>query len=197
MRCVPRITRAQKLDTLSSMGKLDGYRAVIEAFKYYRGFAGPQFTAAGKIDPAKVFVIGCGVIGLASIGTASGLGAKVEAFDAREKGRSDGESMGAEIVIDEDLKMDEGAGIGGYAKEMGADYYDKQRAFFKRVLKDCDIVISTARVPGKSELILITDETVRAMKRGSVIMDVSGMNCSLTKTGECYVDKESQVTRAL
>ena len=194
MRCVPRITRAQKLDTLSSMGKLDGYRAVIEAFNYYRGFAGPQFTAAGKIDPAKVFVIGCGVIGLASIGTASGLGAKVEAFDAREKGRSDGESMGAEIIIDEDLKMDEGAGIGGYAKEMGADYYDKQRAFFKRVLKDCDIVISTARVPGKSELILITDETVRAMKRGSVIMDVSGMNCSLTKKGECYVDKESQVT---
>lgn len=194
MRCVPRITRAQKLDTLSSMGKLDGYRAVIEAFKHFRGFAGPQFTAAGKIDPAKVFVIGCGVIGLASIGTAAGLGAKVEAFDARAKGRSDGESMGAEIIIDEDLKMDEGAGVGGYAKEMGADYYDKQRAFFKRVLKDCDIVISTARVPGKSELILINDETVRSMKRGSVIMDVSGMNCSLTKKEQVYVDEESQVT---
>lgn len=194
MRCVPRITRAQKLDTLSSMGKLDGYRAIIEAFKYYRGFAGPQFTAAGKIDPAKVFVIGCGVIGLASIGTAAGLGAKVQAFDARAKGRSDGESIGAEIVIDEDLKADEGAGVGGYAKEMGADYYDKQRAFFKRVLKDCDIVVSTARVPGKSELILITEETVRSMKRGSVIMDVSGMNCSLTRKGEVYVDKESQVT---
>eukprot|EP00826_Nyctotherus_ovalis_P034617 TRINITY_DN28_c0_g1_i6.p1 TRINITY_DN28_c0_g1~~TRINITY_DN28_c0_g1_i6.p1 ORF type:complete len:1064 (-),score=332.43 TRINITY_DN28_c0_g1_i6:152-3343(-) len=194
MRCVPRITRAQKLDTLSSMGKLDGYRAIIEAFKYYRGFAGPQFTAAGKIDPAKVFVIGCGVIGLASIGTAAGLGAKVQAFDARAKGRSDGESIGAEIVIDEDLKADEGAGVGGYAKEMGADYYDKQRAFFKRVLKDCDIVVSTARVPGKSELILINEETVRSMKRGSVIMDVSGMNCSLTKKGQVYVDKESQVT---
>jgi len=194
MRCVPRITRAQKLDTLSSMGKLDGYRAIVEAFKYYRGFAGPQFTAAGKIDPAKVFVIGCGVIGLASIGTAAGLGAKVQAFDARAKGRSDGESIGAEIVIDEDLKADEGAGVGGYAKEMGADYYDKQRAFFKRVLKDCDIVVSTARVPGKTELILINDETVRSMKRGSVIMDVSGMNCSLTKKEEVYVDKESQVT---
>lgn len=193
MRCVPRITRAQKLDTLSSMGKLDGYRAIIEAFKHYRGFAGPQFTAAGKIDPAKVFVIGCGVIGLASIGTAAGLGAKVQAFDARAKGRSDGESIGAEIVIDEDLKADEGAGVGGYAKEMGADYYDKQRSFFKRVLKDCDIVVSTARVPGKSELILINDETVRSMKRGSVIMDVSGMNCSLTRKGEVYTDKQSQV----
>ncbi len=194
MRCVPRITRAQKLDTLSSMGKLDGYRAVIEAFNHFRGFAGPQFTAAGKIDPARVFVIGCGVIGLAAIGTAVGLGAKVEAFDARQKGRSDGESAGAEIVIDEDLKMDEGAGTGGYAKEMGADYYDRQRAFFKRVLKDCDIVVSTARVPGMSKLVLITEETVRSMKRGSVIMDVSGMNCALTRESEYYVDQESGVT---
>ena len=194
MRCTPRITRAQKLDTLSSMGKLDGYRAVIEAFNYFRGFAGPQFTAAGKIDPAKVFVIGCGVIGLASIGTAAGLGAKVEAFDARQKGRADGESMGAEIVIDEDLKMDEGAGTGGYAKEMGSDYYDRQKAFFKRVLKDCDIVVSTARVPGMAKLILITEETVRSMKRGSVIMDVAGMNCELTREGEAYVDDKSGVT---
>ena len=181
MKYVPRITRAQKLDTLSSTGKLDGYRSVIEAFNHYRGFAGPQFTAAGKIDPARVFVIGCGVIGLAAIGTAAGLGAKVEAFDARQKGRSDGESIGAEIVIDEDLKMDEGAGIGGYAKAMGADYYDKQRAFFKRVLKDVDIVVTTARVPGMSKLVLITEETVKGMKRGSVIMDVTAMNCALSK----------------
>jgi NAD/NADP transhydrogenase alpha subunit len=181
MKNVPRITRAQKLDTMSSTGKLDGYRAVIEAFNHFRGFAGPQFTAAGKIDPARVFVIGCGVIGLAAIGTASGLGAKVEAFDARQQGRTEGESIGAEIVIDEDLKMDEGAGTGGYAKAMGEEYYNKQKAFFKRVLKDCDIVISTARVPGMKKLILITEETVKSMKRGSVIMDVSGMNCELTK----------------
>ncbi len=194
MRYVPRITRAQKLDTLSSTGKLDGYRAVIEAFNHYRGFAGPQFTAAGKIDPARVFVIGCGVIGLAAIGTATGLGAKVQAFDARQKGRSDGESMGAEIVIDEDLKMDEGAGTGGYAKAMGEDYYDKQRAFFKRVLQENDIVVSTARVPGMPKLVLVTEEAVRGMKRGSVVMDVAGTNCSLTRMNEVYVDQQSGVT---
>jgi len=194
MRCVPRITRAQKLDTLSSMYKLDGYRSIVEAFNLYKGFAGQQFTAAGKIDPANVFVIGCGVIGLAAIGTASGLGAKVMAFDARKQGRSDGESMGAEIVIDEDLKMDEGAGTGGYAKKMDKEYYDKQRAFFTRVLKDCDIVVSTARVPGVSSMILITEECVKGMKRGSVIMDVSGMNCAMTKVNETYVDPESGVT---
>ena len=120
-------------------------------------------------------------IGLAAIMTAKRLGANVKAFDARQKGREDGESAGADIVIDEDLKMDEGKGLGGYAKEMGDEYYNKQREFFKRVFKHCDIVISTARVPGKPTLVLITKEAVRGMKRGSVIMDLPGSNCELTK----------------
>ena len=127
------------------------------------------------------FVVGCGVIGLGAIATAKRLGANVKAFDARQKGREDGESAGADIVIDDDLKMDEGAGMGGYAKEMGEDYYNKQREFFKRVFKHCDIVITTARVPGKPNLVLITKEAVRGMKRGSVIMDLPGSNCELTK----------------
>lgn len=194
MNNVPRISNAQKLDTMSSTGNLDGYRVVVEAFKLFKGFARGQVTAAGKIEPAKVFVIGCGVIGLAAISTAAALGAQVQAFDAREKGRQEGKSARAEIVIDEELKMDEGAGIGGYAKEMPEEYYDKQRRFFERVLKDCDVVITTARVPGKDKLVLITKNAIRGMKKGSVVMDIIGSNCELTQRNEIIVDDSSQVT---
>jgi H+-translocating NAD(P) transhydrogenase subunit alpha len=185
MDCVPRISRAQKLDALSSMANMAGYRAVIEAAQHFgRVFTG-QITAAGKMPPAKVMVIGAGVAGLAAIGAARGLGAIVRAFDTRPEVEQQVESMGAEF-----LKLDieeEGSGGGGYAKQMSAEFIAAEMALFAAQAKDVDIIITTALIPGKPAPKLITAAMVAEMRAGSVIVDMAaeqGGNCELTQPGE-------------
>jgi NAD(P) transhydrogenase subunit alpha len=179
---VPRTTRAQKLDTLSSMTNLSGYRAVIEAFSHFGRFSKQQITAAGKVPPAKIFIIGTGVAGLAIIGTAKSLGAIVRAFDSRAAAKDQVESLGAEFV-EMDYKED-GSGTGGYAKAMSEDYYKAQRQMILKQAKEVDMIFSTALIPGQKAPTLIYEEAVRAMKRGSIIVDMAaerGGNCELTK----------------
>jgi len=185
MDCVPRISRAQKLDALSSMANIAGYRAVIEAAHEFGRFFTGQITAAGKVPPARVFVIGAGVAGLAAIGAASGLGAIVRANDTRPEVADQVRSMGAEFVgVDYE---EEGSGGGGYAKVMSDGFQRAQLATFAREAKEADIVITTALIPGKPAPRLITAEMVRAMKPGSVIVDMAaeqGGNCELTEPGK-------------
>jgi proton-translocating NAD(P)+ transhydrogenase subunit alpha len=184
MDCVPRISRAQKIDALSSMANMAGYRAVIEAaHQFGRGFMG-QITAAGKIAPAKVMVIGAGVAGLAAIGAARSLGAIVRAFDTRPEVRQQVESMGAEF-LELDYKED-GAGSGGYAKEMSAAFIEAEMALFAAQAKEVDVIVTTALIPGKPAPKLITKDMVRSMRYGSVIVDLAaeqGGNCELTQPG--------------
>jgi H+-translocating NAD(P) transhydrogenase subunit alpha len=188
MDSVPRISRAQKLDALSSMANIAGYRAVIEAAHAFGRFFTGQITAAGKVPPARVFVIGAGVAGLAAIGTASGLGAIVRANDTRPEVADQVKSMGAEFVgVD---YQEEGTGVGGYAKVMSEGFQRAQREVFAREAKDADIVITTALIPGKPAPKLITADMVRSMKPGSVIVDLAseqGGNCELTVPGELAV----------
>ena len=182
---VPRITRAQKMDALSSMANIAGYRAVIEAASFYGRFFTGQMTAAGKVPPAKVLVIGAGVAGLAAIGAARSLGAIVRAFDTRSEVREQIQSMGAEFLqvsIDED-----GAGAGGYAKTMSPEFIAAEMALFAKQAKDVDIIITTALVPGKAAPVLITEEMVSSMRQGSVLVDLAaeaGGNCAVTRPGE-------------
>jgi NAD(P) transhydrogenase subunit alpha len=188
MDSVPRISRAQKLDALSSMANIAGYRAVIEAaHQFGRLFTG-QITAAGKVPPAKVFVIGAGVAGLAAIGTASGLGAIVRANDTRPEVADQVKSMGGEFVpVD---YQEEGSGVGGYAKAMSEGFQKAQAAVFARQAKEVDIIITTALIPGKPAPRLITADMVRSMQPGSVIVDMAaeqGGNCELTVPGEVAV----------
>jgi H+-translocating NAD(P) transhydrogenase subunit alpha len=188
MDSVPRISRAQKLDALSSMANIAGYRAVIEAaHQFGRLFTG-QITAAGKVPPAKVFVIGAGVAGLAAIGTASGLGAIVRANDTRPEVADQVKSMGGEFVpVD---YQEEGSGVGGYAKLMSEGFQKAQREVFARQAKEADIIITTALIPGKPAPRLITADMVRSMQPGSVIVDMAaeqGGNCELTVPGEVAV----------
>jgi NAD(P) transhydrogenase subunit alpha len=188
MDSVPRISRAQKLDALSSMANIAGYRAVIEAaHQFGRLFTG-QITAAGKVPPAKVFVIGAGVAGLAAIGTASGLGAIVRANDTRPEVADQVKSMGGEFVpVD---YQEEGSGVGGYAKAMSEGFLKAQAAVFARQAKEVDIIITTALIPGKPAPRLITADMVRSMQPGSVIVDMAaeqGGNCELTVPGEVAV----------
>jgi len=181
---VPRITRAQKMDALSSMANIAGYRAVIEAASYYGRFFTGQITAAGKVPAARVFVIGAGVAGLSAIGAARGLGAIVRAFDTRPAVREQVQSMGAEFV---ELKFDEaGEGVGGYAKEMSPAFIEAEMALIKKQAADSDIIITTALIPGRPAPLLVKEEAVNAMRRGSVIVDLAaetGGNCALTKPG--------------
>jgi NAD(P) transhydrogenase subunit alpha len=181
MDSVPRISRAQKLDALSSMANIAGYRAVIEAAHHFGRFFTGQITAAGKVPPAKVFVIGAGVAGLAAIGTASGLGAIVRANDTRPEVADQVKSMGAEFVgVD---YVEEGSGVGGYAKLMSEGFQKAQRETFAKQAKDVDIIITTALIPGKPAPKLITAEMVQSMRPGSVIVDLAaeqGGNCELT-----------------
>ncbi|WP_321798215.1 Re/Si-specific NAD(P)(+) transhydrogenase subunit alpha [Caballeronia sp. J97] len=185
MDCVPRISRAQKLDALSSMANMAGYRAVIEAaHQFGRGFMG-QITAAGKIAPAKVMVIGAGVAGLAAIGAARSLGAIVRAFDTRPEVRQQVESMGAEFL--ELDYVEDGSGSGGYAKEMSPEFIAAEMALFAAQAKDVDIIVTTALIPGKPAPKLITADMVRSMRQGSVIVDMAaeqGGNCELTQPNE-------------
>jgi NAD(P) transhydrogenase subunit alpha len=185
---VPRITRAQKMDALSSMANIAGYRAVIEAASFYGRFFTGQMTAAGKVPPAKVLVIGAGVAGLAAIGAARGLGAIVRAFDTRAEVREQVQSMGAEFL--EVSITEDGSGVGGYAKEMSPAFIAAEMALFLEQAKDVDIIITTALVPGKTAPILITEDMVNAMRPGSVIVDLGaeqGGNCALTRPGEVVV----------
>jgi H+-translocating NAD(P) transhydrogenase subunit alpha len=187
MDAIPRISRAQKMDVLSSMANIAGYRAVIEASFYFGRFLNGQITAAGKVEPAKVLVIGAGVAGLASIGAANSLGAIVRAFDTRKEVAEQIESMGASFLTVE-LEED-GATSSGYSKEMSKEFIDAEMALFKAQAEDVDIIITTAQIPGKPAPKLILDYHVAAMKPGSVIVDLaasSGGNCVLTKPNEVY-----------
>jgi NAD(P) transhydrogenase subunit alpha len=185
MDSVPRISRAQKLDALSSMANIGGYRAVIEAAHQFGRFFTGQITAAGKVPPAKVFVIGAGVAGLAAIGAASGLGAIVRANDTRPEVADQIKSLGGEFVpVD---YVEEGTGVGGYAKVMSEGFQKAQRETFAKQAKEVDIIITTALSPGKPAPKLITAEMVRSMKPGSVIVDMAseqGGNCELTEPGQ-------------
>jgi len=185
MDSVPRISRAQKVDALSSMANIAGYRAVIEAAQHCGRFFTGQITAAGKIPPAKVLVIGAGVAGLSAIGAARALGAIVRAFDTRPEVKEQVRSMDAEF-LELDFK-EEGAGVGGYAKVMSPEFIKAEMALFAAQAKDVDIIITTALVPGKPAPKLITAETASSMKAGSVIVDLAaeqGGNCELTVPGE-------------
>ena len=188
MDSVPRISRAQKLDALSSMANIAGYRAVIEAAHEFGRFFTGQVTAAGKVPPAKVFIIGVGVAGLAAIGAANGLGAIVRASDTRPEVKDQVKSMGAEFV-DVDYQ-EEGSTAGGYAKVMSEGYQKAQKALYAQQAKDVDIIITTALIPGKPAPRLITTEMVQSMKPGSVIVDLAaeqGGNCELTEPGQVVV----------
>jgi len=185
MDCIPRITRAQKMDTLSAMANIAGYRAVIEAANNFSRFFGGQITAAGRIDPAKVLVIGAGVAGLSSIGAAKSLGAIVKAFDPRSATKDQVHSMGAEFL--EINIAEEGEGKGGYAKEMSDSFLQAEMALFAQQAMQVDIIITTALIPGKPAPKLITQGMVESMKPGSVIVDLAaeqGGNCSLTQPGK-------------
>ncbi|MBI9065824.1 MAG: Re/Si-specific NAD(P)(+) transhydrogenase subunit alpha [Salinivirgaceae bacterium] len=187
MDAVPRISRAQKLDVLSSMANIAGYRAVIEAANYFGRFLNGQITAAGKVEPAKILVIGAGVAGLASIGTANSLGGIVRAFDTRKEVEEQITSMGAQFLtveIEED-----GATDSGYSKVMSQAYIDAEMLLFKEQAKEVDIIITTAQIPGREAPKLILDYHVAEMKPGSVIVDLAastGGNCVLTKPDEIY-----------
>jgi len=188
MDSVPRISRAQKLDALSSMANIAGYRAVIEAAHHFGRFFTGQITAAGKVPPAKVFIIGAGVAGLAAIGAASGLGAIVRANDTRPEVGDQVKSMGGEFVTVD--YQEEGSGVGGYAKVMSEGFQKAQREVFAKQAKEVDIIITTALIPGKPAPKLITADMVRSMKPGSVIVDMAaeqGGNCELTEPGQVVV----------
>jgi len=188
MDSVPRISRAQKLDALSSMANIAGYRAVVEAAHHFGRFFTGQITAAGKVPPAKVFIIGAGVAGLAAIGAAAGLGAIVRANDTRPEVADQIKSLGGEFVgVD---YQEEGTGTGGYARVMSEGFQKAQRETFARQAKEVDIIITTALIPGKPAPRLITAEMVRSMKPGSVIVDLAaeqGGNCELTEPGQVAV----------
>ena len=175
MDAVPRISRAQSLDVLSSMANIGGYRAVVEAAHEFGSLFTGQVTAAGKVPPAKVLVVGAGVAGLAAIGTASSLGAIVRAFDARPEVGEQVESMGAEFLRIEGLEQ-EGPSATGYAKEMGEDFNRRAADLYAEQAKDVDIIITTALIPGKPAPRLITGEMVASMKPGSVIVDMAASN---------------------
>ena len=183
MDMVPRISRAQKMDALSSMANIAGYRAVIEAGNNFGRFFTGQVTAAGKVPPAKVLIVGAGVAGLAAIGTSTSLGAITYAFDVRPEVAEQIESMGAEFVFLEFEEAQDGAATGGYAAPSSPEFREKQLAKFRELAPEVDIVITTALIPGRPAPKLWTEDMVRAMKPGSVVVDLAaerGGNCDLT-----------------
>ncbi|MEY4979248.1 MAG: transhydrogenase subunit alpha [Pseudomonadota bacterium] len=184
--CLPRtLSRAQKMDALTSMAGVSGYRAVVEAANAFGRFFNGQITAAGKVPPAKVFIAGAGVAGLAAIGAAASLGAIVRANDTRAEVADQVVSLGGEFIkVNYD---EEGSGGGGYAKVMSEGFQAAQREMYAQQAKECDIIITTALIPGKPAPRLITAEMVRSMKPGSVIVDMAaeqGGNCELTEPGK-------------
>jgi NAD(P) transhydrogenase subunit alpha len=184
MDSVPRISRAQKMDALSSMANIAGYRAVVEASQHFGRFFTGQITAAGKVPPAKVLVIGAGVAGLAAIGAAKSMGAIVRAFDTRPEVKEQVESMDAEFLMLDFEEDEDGAGEGGYAKVMSDEFIKAEMALFAEQARDVDIIITTALIPGKPAPRLITADMVRSMQDGGVIVDLAaeqGGNCELTQ----------------
>lgn len=191
MEMVPRISRAQKMDALSSMANIAGYRAVIEAGNNFGRFFTGQITAAGKVPPAKVLVVGAGVAGLAAIGTSTSLGAITYAFDVRPEVAEQVESMGAEFVyLDFEEEQQDGAATGGYASVSSPEFREAQLAKFRELAPEMDIVITTALIPNREAPELWTEDMVKAMKPGSVIVDLAaekGGNCKLTVADEKIV----------
>ena len=188
MDAVPRISRAQSLDALSSMANIAGYRAIVEAAHEFGRFFTGQITAAGKVPPAKVMVIGAGVAGLAAVGAAGSLGAIVRAFDTRPEVKEQVQSMGAEF-LELDFKEEAGSGD-GYAKVMSEAFIKAEMALFAAQAKDVDIIVTTALIPGRPAPKLITKEMVESMKSGSVIVDLAaqtGGNCELTQADKLIV----------
>ncbi|XP_072935916.1 NAD(P) transhydrogenase, mitochondrial [Epargyreus clarus] len=185
MDCIPRISRAQAFDVLSSMANVAGYRAVIEAAAHFPRFFSGQMTAAGRVPPCRVLVVGGGVAGLAAAAQARCMGAAVRAFDTRPAVREQIESLGAQFITME--MKEEGAGTGGYAKEMSQEFLDAERALLGREARTSDVVISTALIPGKPAPLLILEDAVRDMAPGSVIVDLAaemGGNVETTKKGQ-------------
>ncbi|GFY75608.1 NAD(P) transhydrogenase, mitochondrial [Trichonephila inaurata madagascariensis] len=185
MDCVPRISRAQVFDALSSMANIAGYKAVVEAANNFGRFFTGQITAAGKVPPAKVLIIGGGVAGLSAIGTAKNMGAIVRAFDTRAAVKEQVESFGAEFL--EVNVKESGEGVGGYAKVMSKEFIEAEMALFAKQCKEIDVLITTALIPGKPAPKLISKEMVESMKPGSVIVDLAaeaGGNVATTKPGE-------------
>jgi NAD(P) transhydrogenase subunit alpha len=186
MDSIPRISRAQKMDALSSMANIAGYRAIVEAAQHFGRFFTGQITAAGKVPPAKVLVIGAGVAGLAAIGTAKSMGAIVRSFDTRPEVKEQIESMDAEFLM-LDFEDEDGSGEGGYAKVMSDEFIRAEMALFAEQAREVDIIITTALIPGKPAPRLITTEMVESMKDGSVIVDLAaeqGGNCELTEANQ-------------
>jgi len=188
MDCVPRISRAQSMDALSSMANVAGYRAVVEASHVFGRFFTGQITAAGKVPPAKVLIIGAGVAGLAAIGAARNMGAIVRAFDTRPAVKEEVKSLGASFL---ELNFEEdGSGSGGYAKVMSKEFIEAEMKLFAEQAAEVDVIITTAMIPGKKSPVLITEEMVKSMKPGSVVVDLAaegGGNCELTVSGEVTV----------
>ncbi|KAK3049741.1 hypothetical protein LTR09_008917 [Extremus antarcticus] len=185
MDMIPRITRAQSFDVLSSMANIAGYKAVLEASNHFGRYMTGQTTAAGKVPPCKVLVIGAGVAGLSAIATAKRMGAIVRGFDTRSAAREQVQSLGADF-IEVEIKED-GAGGGGYAKVMSKEFIDAEMELFMAQAKEVDIIITTALIPGRPAPTLITEEMVAAMKPGSVIVDLAaeaGGNCEITVPGQ-------------
>lgn len=189
MDSIPRISRAQKMDALSSMANIAGYRAIVEAAQHFGRFFTGQITAAGKIPPATVLVIGAGVAGLSAIGAAKSMGAIVRAFDTRPEVKEQVESMDGEFLM-LDFAEEDGAGEGGYAKVMSDEFIKAEMELFARQAKEVDIIITTALIPGRAAPELITEAMVKTMKEGSVIVDLAaenGGNCKLTEADKVVV----------
>ena len=187
MDSVPRISRAQKADALSSMANIAGYRAVIEAAGQFGRFFTGQITAAGKVPPAKIMIIGAGVAGLAALGAAGSMGAIVRAFDTRPEVKEQVESMGAEFLELEYEEEEDGAGEGGYAKVMSKAFIEAEMKLFAEQAMEVDVIITTALIPGRPAPKLITEGMVESMRDGSVIVDLAaeqGGNCALTEPGQ-------------
>ena len=194
MDLIPRISRAQVFDALSSMANIAGYKAVLEASNNFGRFLTGQVTAAGKIPPCKVLVIGAGVAGLSAIATARRLGAIVRGFDTRSAAREQVQSLGAEFVEVE--LEEEGSGAGGYAKEMSKEFIEAEMKLFFEQAREVDIIITTALIPGKPAPKLITKSMVEIMKPGSVIVDLAaeaGGNCEKTVPGELVTYKDVKI----
>ncbi|HUU81953.1 MAG TPA: Re/Si-specific NAD(P)(+) transhydrogenase subunit alpha [Phycisphaerae bacterium] len=191
MELVPRITRAQSMDALSSMATIAGYKAVLLAAWHLPRMFPMMMTAAGTIAPARVFVIGAGVAGLQAIASSKRLGAVVSGYDVRPAVKEQVESLGAKFV-EMKLEAGESEDKGGYAKELGEEFYRRQRELMTRVVADNDVVITTAAIPGKRSPILITADMVKGMRPGSVIVDLAaerGGNCELTRADQTVVEK--------
>ena len=198
MESIPRISRAQSMDALSSQANIGGYRAVLIAAQEFGRYFPMLMTAAGTVPPAKVLVLGAGVAGLQAIATAKRLGAQVQGFDVRSVVKEQIESLGAKFVklpLDFDAESE-----GGYARELTAEEQDKQRQALADVIAKVDVVITTAQVPGKRAPLLVTADAVRRMAPGSVIVDLagdSGGNCELTKPGETVVEQDVTIAAPL